>query len=154
VIPFKLYLYGGILLALVIALALGAIHERDVQHGKDLAQAQVAVIAALKHNQELETQWTAKLRAAEDRHAKELADNAAAAAATPIPVVRVCRDAGSRPVPGPATVADDHPTGAGGIPAGDALPARAGPDIGAGLDLLARSADSVVAACRVLTTVR
>lgn len=150
-IPLRLYLYAGALIAVVVAIAGYAFHERGVQHQKDLALAQTALIAALKHNQEVEAQWAAKYRAAEDRHAEELAANAAAAAATPVPVVRVCHnDTSSRPVPEAPGPAESHPADAGSVPPGNAVPAGPGPDIGPSLDLLARSADTVVAACRAL----
>ena len=154
-IPFKIYLYGGALAAIVAAAFAFAWHERDVQHRADLAQAQLAMIQALKHNQEIQNEWAAKLRAAEDRHAKELADNAAVAVAHPVGVVRVCRDASAAAtVPAASTPASSITTVARGLPAVLDVPVSPGPDIGAGLDVLARSADSLVAACRALVIVR
>ena len=149
----KLYLIAGAFVALVAGLLGYGWHERQVQHQKDMEKAQAALSAALAHNAEIEHQWAAKLKAAEDAHAKELTDNAAAAAAHPLPVVRLCHNASGGSVPETPAVATGQPPGSGGVPGSNVVPA-AGPELGPGLELLSRSADSVVAACRVLVNGR
>ncbi len=151
--PIRVYVMLAGLAALLGGLFAFALHERDVQHQKDMAKAQAALNAALLHNAELEHQWAAKLKAAEDAHAKELTDNAAAAAAHPMPSVRLCHNPSNSPLPSTTTAPASVAAGPGSVPGGDAVPA-AGPELGPGLELLSRSADSVVAACRVLVNGR
>ena len=64
--------------------------------------------------------------------------------------VRVCRSPpASSPVPTAPAGTGSATAGAGSLPTGNGL-SDEGPDLGAGLEMLARSADAVVAECRRL----
>ena len=145
----RLYACAAVLVAL---LGLGwYLHHRGYVEGVAAVQAAdaKALQAQLVANAQLEASWRSKLEQKERDYAAELASNAATAAARPIGPVRLCRPSNSRPLPTTAGSAETGPAGSGGLLQGNAVPAVAGPDIGAGLDMLARSADAVVAACRL-----
>jgi hypothetical protein len=144
-IDLRLALYGAVLAAIVgtgmwlhhSGYEAGLRAQRDADE-KGLEAARVAAQAKEDH-------WRNQYAAAQKSYEDEAAKNATAPA---LGSVRVCHDAARpRPVPAAAAGSGGQAPGAGGVPSGDAVPV-AGPDIGRSLELLARSADSVVAECR------
>lgn len=153
-IPIKDWVYGGLIVALLIGFGVYTKHERNVG-----AAHEVAALKASSDKLERETAaQTADLKAraamAEQTHAKEIL---ALSNRAPVEPVRLCLDSNSRPVvpkgsaahsgnesaSAPATVVQRVPSGDPGSREG-----AAGPDISGMLEALAASADTVSATLR------
>jgi hypothetical protein len=143
----KIYLYAGV--ALTIGLAGFYLRHHWIQEG--LARQRAADASALAQAAEAasrkEEEWRKKYDDAQGKYESEVAANHVQPPLPPVWVRRPERGSCSLPTAaagptGPAAVTGSLP-GGGEVPSG-------GYDLGPGLEMLARSADAVVAQCRRL----
>jgi len=143
----RVYLYIGVVAAFI--LSNGFMHHHGIQEG--LARQRAADAAALESArvaaEKKEEEWKKRYETANIAYHLESAANHDQPSIQPI---RVCRPATSTGTLPTATTAPRGPAAiTGSLPQSDGLPEQ-GLNLGPSLELLARSADAVVAMCRRL----
>lgn len=122
--------------------------------GEDRVKSEDArvVAAQIKAFEEQTAKDAEILKEANDAHQAELQKLRADANSHPLPPVRLCHSPGPSPMPAPPGIPRGSDPSTGVLPQGDGV-STDGPDISAGLGLLAERADRLSADARELNSV-